>query len=261
MYRVVKGSWDRCRGYGLEREGEFRPSVLPLEEVTSRRRAAAALVRQFEETAHRLEEPIGREFWLLALADGDGCVLAVHGTASSLGRGRELGLGVGTLWDEAHAGNNGIGTALAEDSPVGLAGEDHYRVALIPVSWAACPIRKPGGGAAGVLTLVADGDAALPYTGPVTLCARSMEVHLQARPNANLERHAPGTVTEEFFARMAHELRNPLATIRGFAQLLPGAGQDRARTYADTIVREVDRINALLTELTGEYAPDSAGEG
>lgn len=52
--------------------------------------------------------------------------------------------------------------------------------------------------------------------------------------------------------RLAHELRNPLAGVRGAAQLIAARGRDEAsERHAAMIQREVDRITALIERFAG----------
>lgn len=52
-------------------------------------------------------------------------------------------------------------------------------------------------------------------------------------------------------AGVAHEIRNPLSSIRGFAQYLKNVLSDRPKEseYAEIMVQEVDRVNRVVTDL------------
>lgn len=59
---------------------------------------------------------------------------------------------------------------------------------------------------------------------------------------------------------VAHEIRNPLSSIRGFAQFLRHALTDRPQEqeYAEIMIKEVDRINRVVSDLLSFSRPDSA---
>ncbi|MFW5969029.1 MAG: nitrogen regulation protein NR(II) [Halofilum sp. (in: g-proteobacteria)] len=55
---------------------------------------------------------------------------------------------------------------------------------------------------------------------------------------------------------VAHEIRNPLAGLRGAAQLLARELEDAAlREYTDVIVREADRLRGLMDRMVGPVQP------
>ncbi|WP_045218788.1 two-component system sensor histidine kinase NtrB [Desulfonatronum thioautotrophicum] len=60
-------------------------------------------------------------------------------------------------------------------------------------------------------------------------------------------------------AAVAHEIRNPLSALRGFAQFFAGklAGREPEETYARTMVAEADRLNRVITDLLFLAKPKS----
>ena len=61
-------------------------------------------------------------------------------------------------------------------------------------------------------------------------------------------------------AGVAHEIRNPLSSIRGFAQFLRHALSEnpKEQEYAEVMVKEVDRINKVVTDLLVFSSPMKA---
>lgn len=57
---------------------------------------------------------------------------------------------------------------------------------------------------------------------------------------------------------LAHEIRNPLAGIRGAAQRLLNQAAPGQQPYLDLIIAQVDRLNHLLTTLNGPVQPELA---
>jgi two-component system, NtrC family, sensor histidine kinase HydH len=67
-------------------------------------------------------------------------------------------------------------------------------------------------------------------------------------------------VVGELAAGVAHEIRNPLSSIKGFARFLQKnmAADAREREYTQVIIREVDRINAVVNDLLTLARPMTA---
>jgi signal transduction histidine kinase len=61
---------------------------------------------------------------------------------------------------------------------------------------------------------------------------------------------------EQLAAEMAHEIRNPLTTIKGFLQLIkPNLREIGKEEYADIVLEEIERVNEIIFEYLNLVKP------
>ena len=137
----------------------------------------------------------------------------------------------------------GVGEILGSAEGQGLVREREIDVrrdpdGMIPLSLSAAPLRDEKGREMGLVLLIKDLREIRDLQGKVRRSERL----------ASLGRLAAG---------VAHEIRNPLSSIRGFAQYFVKRfhGQTEEEGYASVMVKEVDRLNRVITELLDFAGP------
>jgi hypothetical protein len=83
---------------------------------------------------------------LMAVGDAAGRLLWVEGHRGARERAETMNFVEGAVWDEAHAGTNAPGTALALGRPVQIFSTEHFRLTVQGWTCAAAPIRDPATG-------------------------------------------------------------------------------------------------------------------
>lgn len=70
----------------------------------------------------------------------------------------------------------------------------------------------------------------------------------QKRTEELLQKTEKLSLVGELAAGIAHEIRNPLTTIKGFVQLLSQSAENKDLPYSSIILGEIDRINHIVSE-------------
>lgn len=98
------------------------------------------------------------------------------------------------------------------------------------------------------LTFEAHGMPVLDKNGEIqSIVIVSRDITERKRTDALLRRSDKLTVLGELAAGIAHEIRNPLTSLKGFTQILKSSVPE-GKQYFDIMLSELDRINSIVSE-------------
>lgn len=170
---AILRSWKRSRALGLEMDR--RPALeslshQQLREMRERNEILLRAARGEIEDLHRDAHLTGA---IIILTDARGVILATTGNVDFAERASRVSLRPGVQWNEASIGTNAIGTAIAEETPIAVAGAEHFFETHSVLGCSAVPIFDPSGELIGVLDL--SNDAGVPQTHTLALVRRAVE--------------------------------------------------------------------------------------
>jgi transcriptional regulator of acetoin/glycerol metabolism len=149
---ALAASWRRSLVYHrLDPEGQSPPDRVEDAALREARQRLGPLAAIAGPIIDRVLNAVGRAGCCVLLTDTNGVIVDRRGMPTDDEIFSEWGLWTGAVWSEARQGTNGIGTCLAEQRPVAILREDHFRTLNTAMSCMGAPIFDDQGRLAGVL--------------------------------------------------------------------------------------------------------------
>ncbi|HXZ17567.1 MAG TPA: helix-turn-helix domain-containing protein [Roseiarcus sp.] len=146
-------SWRRSAAYGLNMGAKPALDILTRHRLREAQQRNETLVRAARGEMETLFRDARVASGIVILTDPHGLILHRLGEGKFASEAANVALLAGATWDEATAGTNAIGAALAERAPGAVIGGEHFFEIHNILSCSAAPIFDPFGAVAGVLDL------------------------------------------------------------------------------------------------------------
>ena len=178
----IRRSHQRCDAMKIGRSRIYSKRILEGGALFEKLSDHQLLIGTAEPFMHQLYSFVkGTEFFAL-LTDSKGCILTIIGDETILSEAFSYKMMPGAYMDEGSIGTNAMGTALAEEMPVQISGDEHYIEAYHKWTCSASPIRDTSGAIIGVLDLTGYCELVHPHTlGMVVAAAKAIERMLQVQ--------------------------------------------------------------------------------
>ncbi|MHB1627723.1 MAG: sigma-54-dependent Fis family transcriptional regulator [Bacilli bacterium] len=148
----LQASWERSSAYGVDPLENRDAAMLDAGMLRQHRQELQTLLQQMEPSLMRLYTWIRHTQSSVIVADTNGYILESIGDPVFLNAADRIHLMKGACWTEQRKGTNAIGTALVEQKPIAVVGQEHFCVQNQFLCCAAAPIFDK----AGALTAVLD---------------------------------------------------------------------------------------------------------
>ncbi len=144
--KAVERSWQRCLSeHGLDPASAIENELLTGFELRLAREEAGRLLVAADDEINRLHETTRDLNYSVLLADREGVIIAQRMGWAVMRGCRHWHFCAGAVWDERREGTNGVGTCLAEQRPVTVHREAHFRTGYRKLSCSVAPVFGSGG--------------------------------------------------------------------------------------------------------------------
>jgi transcriptional regulator of acetoin/glycerol metabolism len=151
---AIAESWRRClTHHNLDPEDPQPPAMLSGAELREARAMAGRILRAADPELDRLHNLVASLGYSVLMTDSQGVVIARRVADADEAACRHWRLWTGALWNEAVAGTNGVGTSRAEQSPITIHRDQHFRSRHIGLSCTVAPLFDFAGRLAGGLAI------------------------------------------------------------------------------------------------------------
>ncbi len=172
----MMSSHERCQVFGLSPLQRADMSCLSAENLLEVRHRNARLCAQALPVMEMLYEQLIHAHSMVLLTDASGVVLHALGDPAFLERAQRVALRPGAIWSEAVKGTNAVGTALMNEAPTFVNGQDHYLREFHFLTCSAAPFFDHKGALLGVINVSGDRRSYHPHTlALATMAARMIE--------------------------------------------------------------------------------------
>lgn len=175
---AIVSSWRRCAlDYSLDPSRHYAPTIIDTLALAARCDEHADLLQIASAEIDWLYEYIAESGYALILTDSSGIVLYEKSDSALASTFRNAGLSRGADWSERSQGTNGMGTCIAENKPVIVRRDEHYRCTHTGLTCFGSPIRD----AAGSLIAVLDASTLMAHDSTTDLGHTMALVDMSAR--------------------------------------------------------------------------------
>lgn len=173
---LIEQSHQRCIALGIDPNEVPELSPGPPSRLAALRERHRRLLEHAAPVMEMLVDQVVRTRSIVVLTGPLGNILHTVGDNGFLARVQQVALAPGINWSEGSKGTNAIGTALFDESPTLVHGDEHFVRANRFLTCSAAPIFDHGGRVMGVLDVTGDQRSYHPHTlALVAMAARMIE--------------------------------------------------------------------------------------